>query len=108
MDTHWIKTVQERARITIEEMREARKKYYDQQITPQPEIEISDFVMLKAKNMRTNPPKKKLTSQLYGHFEKLEKRGKRGFRLDIQPSWEIHTVFQVSLLEPYKDSDQRN
>ena len=64
--------------------------------------------MLKAKNIRTKRPTKKLSPRLYGPFKVLEKRGNRDFKLDISPRWKIHPVFHVSLLEPYKVSDKPN
>ena len=106
MYTHWMQTVQNKARKTLEQTREAMKKYYDQRATPQPDIDIGDLVMLTAKNIRTKRPIKKLSPRLYGPFKVLEIRGNRAFKLDISPHWKIQTVFQVSLLEPYKVSDR--
>ena len=77
-------------------------------MTPQPDIDIGDLVMLNAKNMRTKRPTKKLTPRLYGPFKVREKRGNRAYKLDIPPRWKIHPVFHVSLLEPYKVSDRPN
>ena len=37
---HWIKSVQENARTTLDQTREAMKKYYDRRATAQPDIEI--------------------------------------------------------------------
>ena len=61
MYTHWMKTIQAKARTTLEQTREAMKKYYDQRATLQLEIDIGDLVMLNAKNTRTKRPTKKLT-----------------------------------------------
>ena len=61
MYTHWMKTIQEKARATLEQTREAMKKYYDQRATPQPDIDIGDLVMLNSKNIRTKRPTKNLT-----------------------------------------------
>ena len=108
MYTHWMKTIQEKARTRLEQTREAIKKYYDQRATPQPDIDIGDLVMLNAKNIRTKRRPKKLTPHLYGPFKVLEKRGNRAYKLDIPPRWKIHRVFHVSLLEPYKVSDHPN
>ena len=47
--THWMKTVQENARTTLEQTREAMKKYYDRKATPQPNIETGDLVILNEK-----------------------------------------------------------
>ena len=73
MYTHWMQRVQDKARKTLEQTREAMKKYYDQRATPQPEINIGDLVMLNAKNIRTKRPTKKLSPRLYGQFKVLEK-----------------------------------
>jgi len=51
MNTHWMKTVQENARTTLEQTREAMRKYYDRKATPQPNIETGELVMLNAKNI---------------------------------------------------------
>ena len=53
MYTHWMKTIPEKARTTLDQTREAMKKYYDQWATPQPDIDIGDLVMLNTKNIRT-------------------------------------------------------
>ena len=97
-----------KARNTLEQTREAMKKYYDQRATPQPDIDIGDLVMLNARNIWTKPPTKKLSPQLYGQFKVLEKRGNRAFKLVISPRWKIHQVFHVSLHEPYKVSYRPN
>jgi len=106
--THWMKTVQENPRATLEQTREARKKYYDRKATPQPDIETGDLVMLNAKNIKSKRPTMKFTSRLYGTLKVLEKKGNRLFKLDIPARGKIHLVFHVSLLEPYKVSDRPN
>jgi len=108
MYTHWMKTVQEKARTTLEQTREAIKKYYDRREAPQPDIEISDLVMLNSKSIESKRPTRKITPQLYGTFKVLEKIGNRAFKLDIPARWKIHTVLHVLLLEPYKVSNRPN
>ena len=103
-----MQTVEKKARKTLEQTREAMKKYYDQRATPQPDIKIGNLVMLNAKNIRTKRPRKKLSPRLYGPFKVLEKRGNRASKLDISPCWKIRPVFHVSPLEPYKVSDRPN
>lgn len=73
MYSHWIKTVQEQVRTSLEQTREEMKKYYDQRATPKPDIEVGELVMLNAKNVRTMQPTKKLSLRLYGHFKVIEK-----------------------------------
>jgi len=53
MYTHWMKRVQENARTTLEQTREAMKKCYDRKATPQPDLETGDLVMLNAKNLKS-------------------------------------------------------
>ena len=108
MYTHWMKTVPENVRTTLEQTREAMKKYYDWRVTPQPDIEIDDLLMLNAKNIKSEGPTRKFTPRLSGPFKVLEKKGNRVFKLDIPARWKIHPVFHVSLLEPYKVSDRLN
>jgi len=104
--THWMITVQENARATLEQTREAMKKYYDRKATPQPDIETGDVVMLSAKNIKSKRPTRKFTPQFYGPFKVFETKGNRALKLDIPARGKIHPVFHVSLLEPYKVSDQ--
>jgi len=64
MYTHWVKTVQENARRTLEQKRESRKKYYDRKGTPPPDIEKADLVMLNAKYIKSKRPTRKFTPRL--------------------------------------------
>jgi len=108
MYTHWMKTVQQNARTTLKQTREAMKKYYDRKAMPQPDIETGDLEMLNPKNIKSKRPTRKFTRRLYGPFRVLEKKGNRAFKLDIPARWKIHPVFHVWLLEPYKVSDRPN
>jgi len=56
-----MKTVQEKARTTLEQTREAMKKYYDERATPHPDIEIGDLLMLNTKNIKSKRPTRKFT-----------------------------------------------
>jgi len=108
MYTHWMKTLQENARRTLEQTREARKKYDDRKATPQPDIETGDLVLLNAKNIKSKRSTRKFTPRWYGPFKGLEKKGNKAFKLDIPARWKVHAVFHVSLLEAYKVSDRPN
>jgi len=105
---HWMQDIHQQAKQTLENTRESRKKYYDRKARAQPNIEVGDFVMLNAKNIRTKRPSKKLSPKLYGPFKVLEKKGSRAYKLEISPRWKIHPVFHVSLLEPYRASNTPN
>ena len=50
MYTHGMKTIQEKAKTTLEQKWEAKKKYYDRRAELQPNIDIGDLVRLNAKN----------------------------------------------------------
>jgi len=105
---HWMQAIHQQAKQTLENTRESMKKYYDQKATTQPNIKVSDLVMLNAKNIRTKRPSKKLSSRLYGPFKVLEKKGSQSYNLEIARRWKIHPVFLVSLLEPYRASNRPN
>jgi len=104
MYTNWVKIVQEKARTTLEQTREAMKEYYDWRATLEPNIEIGDLVMLNTKNIKSKRPTRKFTPRLYSPFRVVEKKGNRGFKLDIPARCKFHPVFDVWLLEPYKVS----
>jgi len=74
----------------------------------QPSIESGDFVIMHAKSISTKGPSKKLSPKLHGPFKVLEKKGSRAYKLQISPLWKMHRVFHVSLLEPYRASNQPN
>jgi len=101
-----MKTVQKNARTTLGLTREAMNKFYDWWVTPQPDIEIVDWLMLNAKNIKSKQPTREFTARLYSHFKVGEKKVDRGFKLEIPARWKIHPVFHVALLEPYKVSDR--
>ena len=85
MYTRWMKTVQENGRTTLEQSREAMKKYYDQRATPQPDMDIGDLVMLNAKNIKSKRPTRKFTPRLYSPFKVFEKNGNRELKFNIPP-----------------------
>ena len=83
MYSHWMKTVHQEAKKTLEDTREAMKRYYDRKAIPQPNIEIGDLVMVNAKNIRTKRQSTKLSPKLQGPFKVLERRGNRAYKLEI-------------------------
>jgi len=104
----WMQDIHPQAKQTLENTWESMKKYYNQNATEQPSIEVDYLLMWIAKNIRTKRPSKKLSPKLYGPFKVLERKGNRAFKLEISPWWKIHPVFHVSLLEPYRASNQPN
>jgi hypothetical protein len=99
---HWMKSIHEKARHTLQHTKDVMGKYYDQHRLQTPHYQVNDQVMLKANNIRTKRPAKKLAPKLYGPFKITEKIGSHAYRLELQARWKIHDVFHVSLLEPYR------
>ena len=101
-----MQTTDLKAHEALDRRRESMSKYYDRKAKEQPDIAVGDRIMLNAKNMRTKPPTKKLSTKLYGPFNVMEKRANRAFKLEIFPRWKIHPIFHVSLLVPYRHSNR--
>ena len=64
MYTHWMQTVQNKARKTLAQTREVMKKYYDQRATSEPDIDIGHLAMLNVRNIRTKRLTKKLSPSI--------------------------------------------
>jgi len=104
---HWMQVTHQHARKALEQTRAELSKYYDRKAREPPDNKVGDLVMLKAKNIRTKRPTKKLSRRMHGPFQVLEvKKGERGFKLEISARWKIHPIFHVRLLEPYGASAQ--
>src|SRR5947209_401629 len=101
---HWLKSVHTKIADTLEKTKRRMGKYYDQGKQDPPNMSIGDLVMLKAKNIRTKRPTKKLAPKFYGPFKILEKIGTRSYRLELDQRWRIHNVFHISFFEFYKSS----
>lgn len=81
---------------------ETQKKHYDKKHIPR-KFKVKDKVMLRAKNIRQLRPSVKLADRYLGPFRVVEVVGAHGqaYRLELPPSYKIHDVFHVSLLEPW-------
>ena len=60
-----------------------------------------DNVMLSAKNLQTIHPCKKLDDKYYRPFTVVEAVGNNAYQLKLPPSYQIHDIFHVLLLELY-------
>ena len=66
-----------------------------------------DQVMLKTKNLNlTGQPSKKLFPLWLGPFTVLKEINKVSYELALPRHWQIHDVFHVNLLKPYRDNGQ--
>ncbi|SNX82233.1 uncharacterized protein MEPE_00939 [Melanopsichium pennsylvanicum] len=62
-----------------------------------------DLVLLRTKHLRSDRPSHKLSNPLAGPFKVDEVISDRAYRLLLPPSWKVHPVFHVQMLEPYPD-----
>lgn len=87
---------------TLKTAQDSHKKYYDRTHKPI-RFKIGDKVILAAKNIRQLRPSKKLSDRYLGPFEVVKIMGEHGqaYQLKLPPSYRIHDVFHVSLLEPW-------
>jgi len=99
--SHWTKAIHKRAVEELNYTREAMRRYYNRKALQQPDYKEGDLVILNGKNIRTKRPSKKLSPKLSGPFKIIEAKEQRAFKLEILPTWRIHPIFHVSLLEPY-------
>jgi hypothetical protein len=67
-------------------------------------INIGDKIWLLRRNLKTNRPCDKLDFHLLGPFLVIKQINDVAFRLELSPLMNIHSVFHVSFLEPYKES----
>jgi len=109
----WEGTWQE-IRETLQRAQERQRKWHDQKRQPAPEYvtledvsqgraKKADRVMLNRKNIRTKRPMEKLDYKMFGPFVLKRKIGSRAYGLELPSRWTIHAVFNVGLLEPYRE-----
>jgi hypothetical protein len=96
--------VEERERLSsnLRKAHEEHRKYYDAKHKPT-RFCVKEKVMLASKNIRQLRPSRKLADKYLGPFEVVEIMGDHGqaYKLELPPSYKIHNVFHVSLLEPW-------
>ena len=101
-----IRVVQAELRTTLQHAQERYKEQHDRHVLPAPEIKVGDKVWLNRRNIRTTRPSRKFDVKRMGPFRVLELVGdaKLACKLELPVQMQIHPVFHVSLLEPYRES----
>jgi hypothetical protein len=98
------KAIWENLRANIKTAQEKNARYYNRKVMTPPNFKGGDLVMIDARNMKTKRPSKKLDHKKIGPVKILKKIGTRAFRVELPTTIEVHNVFHVSLLEPYRKS----
>ena len=78
------------------------KRQYDCSHDQSPAYKEGDLVWLRADNVKTMRPTKKLDHRLLGPFRILARVSTHAYCLELPGSMKIHPVFHVNLLEPYQ------
>jgi hypothetical protein len=99
---HWMHTVHEETRKSLEAARERTRKYADQHRKEAPTFQTGDLVMLDGRNIQTRRPSRKLDHKLHGPFQVEKVISPTAVKLTLPRRWRIHDVFHVSLLEPFR------
>jgi len=98
-----IKQAQERHPIWHDQKRQPAPEYVTLEDVSQGRANKADKVMLNSKNLRTKRPMEKLDHKMLGPFVVKRKVGSRAYEVELPERWDIHPVFHVSLLEPYRE-----
>jgi hypothetical protein len=105
--SHYMAGVHKKCLENLEKTRAAMGKYYNQgKLTP-PNYKEGDKVMLKGTNIRSRRPTKKFDFKMYGPFEIVQVVSPMAMKLRLPARWQIHPVFHVKLLEPFRQSADR-
>jgi hypothetical protein len=96
-----------KARKAMSMAQERQAKYADQQRRNET-FKVGDWVLLSSANITAdfdrNRPTRKLASRFIGPFQISKVTSPVNYELDLQDQLNIHPVFHVSLLKPYKHS----
>jgi len=92
----------------IKKVYEKYAKYYEPKVMAPPGFKVGDLKRIDARNMKTKRPSKKLDNKKIGPVKIVKKIGTRAFKVELPPSMQIHNVFHVSMLEPYRTSRHSN
>src|SRR5258705_5762445 len=100
-------TVHEDTRKALSIAQDRMRKYADRKRQDPPPYKVGDLVMLSGRNIKTRRPSRKMDHKNHGPFQIEKIISPLAVRLTLPREWKIHDVFHVSLLKPYRASDQR-
>jgi hypothetical protein len=87
---------------------ETQAKHYNDRHKPFT-FKRGDLVALSTQNLKLKVPSRKLAPRYIGPFRVLEAIGSQAYRLSLPNQYDqIHNVFHISLLEPWKQRSGRN
>ena len=80
---------------------DSQARYYDAKHQPQT-YNVGDLVMLSTKNLHLKRPSRKLSPKFISPFRVKDLVETQAYRLILPTTYQIHDVFHVFYLEPYK------
>ncbi|MBW0492957.1 hypothetical protein O181_032672 [Austropuccinia psidii MF-1] len=100
-----LQSVQKTVKEELESAIRRFKKYADRNRAIPLDFQPGAKVWLASKNLKTTRPTKKLSDRWLDPFDVLKKIGSHAYHLKLPQQWKsVHPVFNVSLLEPVKQS----
>jgi len=98
------KKLKERLEVAVETM----QKYYNQRRKKMEPLKKGELVMLNSQNIRVKHRCKKLEDKMLGPVEVVSVRSNlRYCTLKLPHTWKIHLVFNIDLLQWYKETDPK-
>jgi hypothetical protein len=104
---YWMHTVHDQARKGMESAQERICRYADPNRKEPPVYQIGDLVMLNGRNIQTRHPSRKLDHKNHRPIQVEKIISPLAVKLTVPQKWKIHDVFHISLVEPYRQSEQR-
>src|SRR5277367_3470589 len=104
-----MRKVREDAHTALKQTAEQMKIAHDKHARKSVEYTKGDEVYLKATNIRTDRPSKKLDDKRHGPFKVIKKVRESAYELDLPDHWPaIHPIFNEKYLTPYKAAKYAN
>ena len=69
-----------------------------------PKYKKGNLVWLEGKNLRLSQPTPKLAPRRHGPFKVMQVMSPVNYRLELPTQWNIHPVFHIDLLTPYRET----